>query len=157
RGTGGMLLLEGPAGIGKSAVLAAAARQARGLGVTVAAGRPTGPDRAAPLAPLLEALRSADPSVLTPDSLGALADLGGGSRILLADRLGEMIAGYTRTRPLLVVLDDMQWADDLTAFALRALVPTLAAEPVLWLIAQRPLPARPAVQGLVAQSLVAQG
>jgi DNA-binding CsgD family transcriptional regulator len=150
QGTGGLLVLEGPAGIGKSAVLAAAARQARAQGVAVAAGRPTGPDRPALLAPLLDALRSADPPVLTADGVGALADLGG-SRILLADRLGEMIAAYTRTRPLLVVLDGMQWADDLTAFVLRALVPALAAEPVLWLIAQRPLPAHPAGHGLVAR------
>jgi DNA-binding CsgD family transcriptional regulator/predicted ATPase len=150
-----MLLLDGPAGIGKSTVLAAAARQARGLGVAVAAGRPTGPDRAAPLAPLLDALRSADPPVLTAGGLAALADLSG-SQLPLLDRLAEIVTGYTRTRPLLVVLDDLQWADDLTVFALRALVPALAAEPVLWLVARRPQLARPAARGLVTQGRAAR-
>src|SRR5262249_60644546 len=108
-----------------------------------AAGGWAGGAGGAPGAPGGGAGGGAPPPVLTAGCLGALADLGGGSPILLADRLGEMIVDYTRTRPLLVILDDMQWADDLTAFALRALVPALAGEPVLWLVAPRPLPAPP--------------
>ena len=142
RGAGGVVLVEGPAGIGKTALLAAAATLARELGLTVATAVPwasTAPGRGGPLAPLLEALRRADPPVLGAGELGALAEVSG--RVLVADRLAEQIARYARVRPLLIVLDDVHLADELTAFTLRALVPALAGEPVRWLLAQGPVPA----------------
>lgn len=47
-----------------------------------------------------------------------------------------------RTRPLLILLDDAQWADEPTALALRVLIPSLAETPVLWVLARRPGPVR---------------
>jgi len=145
RRTGGCLQLEGPAGIGKSRLLAAAVELAARKGMAVVAGRATELDRVAPLSALLVALCRSDPPVL--DGAGVSA-LGGpeGSRLLLIDRVGDAIKHYAGTRPLLVVLDDEHWADEFTALALRMLIPVLRSAPVLWLLARRPLPARSPVQ-----------
>ena len=43
-------------------------------------------------------------------------------------------------QPLVVMLDDLHWADELSAWALRVLVPGLSSFPVLWLLACRPMP-----------------
>lgn len=68
------------------------------------------------------------------------------NRLFLFDRLGVLIEDYARTRPLAIVLDDVQWVDEFTALALRMLVPGLLSSPVFWLLASRPLPARSPVR-----------
>ena len=150
-GTGGCLVIEGPGGIGKSAVLAVAAEQARERGIAVAAGRATELDGAVPLSALLSALRGSQPPVLDTAALVKLAALGtpNRNRFLLVDRLAGLLEDYAGAQALLVMLDDAQWADELTALTLRMLVPTLRSSPVLWLFARRPLPERaPAQQTL---------
>src|SRR6266540_3591070 len=64
QGTGGCVVVEGPAGIGKSRVLAATTAEAAELGMAVAAGRATVLDRVAPLTTLLTALQSSRPPLL---------------------------------------------------------------------------------------------
>jgi DNA-binding CsgD family transcriptional regulator/tetratricopeptide (TPR) repeat protein len=143
-GTGGCLVVEGPDGIGKSRVLAVAAEEAQRRGVAVAAGRATELDGALPLTALLTALRRSIPPVLDSAGLAELAASGTPhrNRFLLVDQLAMLLEDYVRTRALLIVLDDAQWADELTALTVRMLVPTLRSSPVLWLFARRPLPAR---------------
>jgi len=144
-GAGDCVIVEGPAGIGKSRMLAEAAAQADGLGLTVAAGRATELDRIAPLSTLLTALSGCDPPVLTGTDLAGLREHEDG-RFWLIDRLGGLLEVYSHSRPLVVSLDDVQWADELTALTLRVLVPALRSSPVLWLLARRPLPARSTAQ-----------
>ncbi|MFL6125447.1 AAA family ATPase [Actinophytocola sp.] len=144
-GNGDCVVVEGPAGIGKSRMLAEAAAQASGLGLTVAEGRATELDRIAPFSTLLTALSVCAPSVLDKDDLASLRDHAD-SRFWLIDRLGGILESYSHVRPLVVSLDDVQWADELTALTLRVLVPALRSSPVLWLLARRPLPARSAPQ-----------
>src|SRR5918998_1466221 len=86
-GTGGCLIIQGPAGIGKSRLLVTAAVQARDLGVRVAEGRATPLDRVAPLTPLLIALRGSEPPVLDEAGLASLTPHQN-SRYWLVDRLG---------------------------------------------------------------------
>ncbi|MEU6219989.1 AAA family ATPase [Streptomyces sp. NPDC047022] len=136
-GSGACQIVSGPAGIGKSRLLAGLVEEAAGLGVEVAHGRATELDQVAPLTTLLTALRTAD--------IPALRDLTtpgdpSSNRFWLVNRLGELIEKYLTTRPLLVVVDDVQWADELSALALRFLVPTLASSPVAWVLARRPTP-----------------
>lgn len=147
-GAGGCLVFTGPAGIGKTRLLAETAREAAAVGLTVAAGRATQLDRAAPLHTLLHTLRSALPAVT--------ADTAPAGRFGLLDRLGEAVEMYTRSQPLLIAIDDAQWADELSASALRLLVPLLASSPVLWLLARRSAPARSPGQNAV-DALVAMG
>src|SRR5205814_664629 len=110
-GRSGCVVIEGPAGIGKSRLLTVVADAARARGLALAVARPIELDRIAPLSPLLRALRAAEPPVLGDT---ALADLGEqeGSRFWLLNRLGEMIEEFATSRPLVIVVDDAQWADE---------------------------------------------
>ncbi|MFG6199342.1 ATP-binding protein [Nonomuraea sp. JJY05] len=138
----GCVVVEGPAGIGKSRLLEEAARRARARGTAVALGRATELDRVAPLSTLLRPLASGD------GPLGAGFGDGG---FRLIERVGEAVERFTRSRPLAIVLDDVQWADELTCLALRQLVPGLAGSPVVWLLGRRPLPEQEAVDRLVEE------
>jgi DNA-binding CsgD family transcriptional regulator len=151
-GVGSCVIVDGPAGIGKSRLLAAAAAQARALGMAVASAGATELDHVAPLVALLTALRSSDPPMVED-----AADLGGPStsRFWVVDRLAELVEKYASTRSVLIVLDDTQWVDELTALALRMLVPTLASSPVMWLLGVRPVSGRSPGQDAVNRLLEA--
>ncbi|MFC8508796.1 AAA family ATPase [Streptomyces sp. NPDC057411] len=138
-GTGACLVIEGSPGIGKSRLLAAASEYATGLGVATAEGRATKLDHVAPLSTLLGALRNSAPLVV--DNFDQLGDPAA-NRFWLIDQLGERLERYVAERPLLITLDNVQWADELTALALRLLVPSLTSSPVLWLLACRTAPSR---------------
>lgn len=134
-GGGGCIVVEGPAGIGKTRVLESVAAEARRYDIQVAAGRATEFDRAAPLATMLGVLRGYAPEL----ALGALRSPEA-SALIRIDRLRVALEEQVRDNRLLVVVDDSHWADELTALALRVLVPALALSPVLWLLARRPEP-----------------
>jgi ATP/maltotriose-dependent transcriptional regulator MalT len=138
--TGTCMIVEGPPGIGKTRLLAEAAAEAHALGMVVATARATELDRIAPLTTLLMALRSCRPAVLDAGGIASLSSLGTqqGSGFWVVSQLGIQIEQFAATRALVVVLDDIQWADELTALALRILVPTLGSSRVMWLLACRP-------------------
>ncbi|MET7338440.1 AAA family ATPase [Nonomuraea sp. NPDC005650] len=157
----GCVVVEGPAGIGKSRLLEESAGPARARGTAVALGRATELDRVAPLSTLLRPLASGSgpPGMELGDGfrsinrggdgLGSTERDGDGFRAI--ERVGEAVERYTRTRPLAIVLDDVQWADELTCLALRQLVPGLAGSPVVWLLGRRPLPEQEAVDRLIEE------
>lgn len=136
-GAGGCVVIEGPAGLGKSRILESLAAEAAALGVTVAAGRAAELDRVTPLSTMLGLLRGHAPELCT----GALVDNDAGA-LWRFDQLRSSIEDYVRERRLLVLLDDAHWADELTAQMLRMLVPALSSSPVLWVLARRPGPVR---------------
>jgi DNA-binding CsgD family transcriptional regulator len=152
RGIGDCIVVEGPAGIGKSRILETACSDASELGMAVASGMATEIDRAAPLSTLVTALQNSQAPGLDVADLAVV----GGNPLWLVDRLGEVIEEGVRTGPLLVTLDDAHWADELTALALRLLVPALSSSPVLWLLARRPAPARRSAQDAI-EWLIGQG
>lgn len=130
---GGSLVIEGPAGIGKSRLLSAAMVEARAMGLAVATGRATELDRFAPMTTLMTALKNTEPEPIDVSHLVGQES----SRFWLVDRLGEAIEEYIRSRPLVVALDDAHWTDELSALALLLLVPALAGAPVQWLVTRR--------------------
>ncbi|WP_030915087.1 AAA family ATPase [Streptosporangium amethystogenes] len=136
---GNVMLVEGEPGIGKTLLLGEAAGLAAARGTAVASGQADELGRLTPLGPLLSALEES-PAPLTvarnaaPDGPGLLLWLAEQVRTSLERRLG---AG-----PLLVTLDDLQWADAATLMALRTLPSRLAERPVAWLLACRSTPAR---------------
>jgi ATP/maltotriose-dependent transcriptional regulator MalT len=141
-GTGGCLVVTGAPGIGKTRLLTAAAQQADALGLAVAAAGAAELDRVAPMRTLASALRAARPAPI--DLSGLQTDPN--SRFSQIDRIGEALEEYTADRPLLVIIDDAQWTDELSVLALRVLVPILSSAPVRWLLARRPVPARSPAQ-----------
>jgi DNA-binding CsgD family transcriptional regulator len=136
RGSGSCVIVDGPFGIGKTHLLKAAALEGAERGLTVVAGRASITDQPIPIHLLINFLRhvmsgEADfDDLVRPDR----------NPFWLMDRVGELVERAARRRPLVVVLDDAQRIDDVSALALRGLVQSLASSPVLWLVARRPVP-----------------
>ncbi|XVQ08136.1 LuxR C-terminal-related transcriptional regulator [Spirillospora sp. CA-255316] len=125
-GGAGTLLVEGDPGTGKSMLRAEALGAARDLGLQTAGGRCVALGQGRPLQPLLNAFGpSAAAGPAFPDPV---------------EGLGRAIAERARGGPLLIGLDDLQWADSATLAAICALRESLAAAPVSWLLLRRPVP-----------------
>ncbi len=137
-GAGAFVVLGGESGIGKTSVATAFSRQATGAQFRVITGEcdPVGGQALHPFRPLLreiadhcragpavlervlglrlQVLREQDPALaaLADDDVPRLAPEIANRR-LLAD-LGETLAAFAREAPLLLILDDLQWADEAT-------------------------------------------
>ena len=135
-GRGGVLVLEGEPGIGKSAVFAAIIEQAAVMQFVYGVSKADQIGRISPAAPLLLALRSGSRPVLTAAELADLAPRTAEPLLLLEDVTGllERVAGQS---PLLIGIDDAQWSDPVSRFVLRSLPSRLAGHPILWLFASR--------------------
>ena len=112
-----VLLVEGDPGTGKSLLLAAAAREARARGVSLVTVVADELGQATPLAPLLSAVHA---TATAAPSLGTVFT-----------RLEAMAAAC----PVLVTVDDVQWADQATMHAFRSLRHLLASYPLSWILA----------------------
>ncbi|MFG1606435.1 LuxR C-terminal-related transcriptional regulator [Actinoplanes sp. NPDC049265] len=121
----GVVVVGGEPGIGRTALLRAEVAHASGDGyASYAAARPD--DAIAPLATLAPALRP----LMSADAFHSLADLQD-KPLWLAERLASVLAAKA---PALIAVDDVRWADPLSAFLLRTLPARLAGAPVRWLI-----------------------
>jgi len=151
-GRGGAALVEGEPGIGKSALLRAAAADAaeRGCRVLWAAGDPLG--AAFPLAPLLDAfaVRESSPDPARAEVARALRGAyagpgggpGGGAPGAAAELLLSLVDEVCAAVPALLVVDDLQWADEITVGVCHRLARTKEQRALLVLGATRPLPRR---------------
>ncbi|MFI6057758.1 AAA family ATPase [Streptomyces sp. NPDC051286] len=136
RGEGGILRVEGPAGIGRSRILAEAAAAARRRGTRVFEGAADPDEQFVPLGPLLEGVLSGEEPLPGAQLLRDLAATPG-QRFWLLQELGDRLREAARNGPLLVVLDDLQWCDDLTLLTFHTLAVGLSSHPILWLVAVR--------------------
>jgi DNA-binding CsgD family transcriptional regulator len=150
RGEGGVLVVEGEAGIGKSRLVAEVIDVAGRAGLVVAAGAAGELDELAPLASLLTALRAGTPP-LVPAKVFHSLDGSGDQRAAVLDRLGAGLEARARESPLLIALDDVQWADSATLLAVRVLTLQLASYPVVWLLTRRPHPSSVALERTLDQ------
>ncbi|WP_324604405.1 helix-turn-helix transcriptional regulator [Streptomyces sp. NRRL F-4474] len=136
RGRGGIVRVEGPAGIGRSRILAEAAAAARRSGTRVFEGAADPDDQFVPLGPLLEGVLAGEEPLSGAQRLRDLATTPG-QRFWLLQELGDRLREAARNGPLLVVLDDLQWCDDLTLLTFHTLAAGLSSHPILWLVAVR--------------------
>ncbi len=162
-GQGGIIAIEGDAGMGKSRLLQEIEASAQWRGVTLLIGRAAEYPAASPYAPLCEALADtlASPraiqleTLLPPETLAACAPLHPPWRDLASlptlpparacrrfqQALAAVWQALANLAPHLLVLDDLHWTDaDLWA-ALDALVPSLRQQRLLLLLTYR----RPAI------------
>ena len=135
-GVGSVVLVAGEPGMGKTRLLTEAARVARRLALRVGAGAAEPGGGVVELAPLMTALFDGPHSLLERGALGALRSRPEERYWLLQD-LQAMLERSALDGPVLVSLDDLQWADGGTAAALRALPARLADLPVAWILAFR--------------------
>lgn len=152
-GRGSVVIVRGLPGMGKSALLAAGARLAAERGIRVLSGAGDPAAQVVPLGPLLEALVLANDPLVDP---GVLRELSGSpdQRFWLLREIQEALERAALREPLLISVDDMQWADAATLSALGTLPRHLASHPIGWLFALRPgvltVPAREALTRLEA-------
>ena len=136
-GIGTVALVEGGAGMGKSRLLDEVATMARRLSIRVGSGVAEPCDTVVQLSALMDALFDGPSPILERAALRD-AHTSPEQRYWLLQDLEALLERAALEAPLLVCLDDMQWADSGTAAALRTLPARLATVPVAWVIALRP-------------------
>ncbi len=126
-----VLLISGPAGMGKSRLLTCAEALAREAGAEVLKAAAFEPETVRPFALWSDLTRqiqgSADPFTSTPRE----------NREQLLAALSDLIAGRMGNGPLALLLDDLQWCDDSSATALHYVIRTNRQRPLLTIIAAR--------------------
>ncbi|WP_225846844.1 AAA family ATPase [Streptomyces sp. HPF1205] len=147
---GGVLLVEGPPGAGRSRLLTDATAHAARSGFWAVYAAADEVRRAVPLAPLSAALGGGSAHA-PPAGEGGTAGPAGpiDARPMDAgpigtgpidtgpiDRFRVRLDRRLRSGPVAVVLDDLHWADPLTLAALHSLVTRFAARPVVWILAR---------------------
>ena len=134
-GQGGLVICSGEAGVGKTTLVGAAAALAREQGGRVLTGHCYDLSAAPPYGPWIEIAREAAPR---PDLPLSLASLMSGSPHDGARDRGELFEGVLHhlvtlaaETPLLVVLEDLHWADQASLDLLAFVAARLASEPLL--------------------------
>ncbi len=136
-GAGGVAIVEGAAGLGKTRLLAAARAAAGTLSFRTGLGTAEPGHSSVELAVLMEALFGGAESLVERAALGS-HDRSREEPFWLLQDVQTLLERAALRQPLLVCLDDVQWADAGCGFALRMLTQWLASLPVAWLIAVRP-------------------
>lgn len=136
RGEGGIIRVEGPVGIGRSRILVEAAAAARRRGTRVFEGTADPDEHFVPLGPFLDGVLGGNEPLSGVVRLRDLATTPG-QRFWLLQELGDRLRETVRNGPLLVVLDDLQWCDDLTLLTFHTLAAGLSSHAILWLVAVR--------------------
>jgi ATP/maltotriose-dependent transcriptional regulator MalT len=136
-GRGGLVLLAGEAGIGKTALARDLAREAHARSATVLLGRAYDLSEPSPYGVWLDLL-GAVPQSDQPDPVGDMraalqpeAGQAAGSQAAIFARVLDGFARLARQRPLVCVLDDLHWADHASLDVLRFVARQLAALPLL--------------------------
>jgi DNA-binding CsgD family transcriptional regulator len=145
QGHGGVLVIEGPPGIGKSRLLTEVMALADKAGVRTLFGEAFEYQQTVPFFPLFMATLGADPPVGDAD---ALRRLGGSEdlRYWVVHDLADAIHAAAAETPLAIVLEDIHWADNSTLLALRSLATARPDVAVLWVLTARTGAGGPAVQ-----------
>ncbi|MFJ7904280.1 ATP-binding protein [Streptomyces sp. NPDC096198] len=148
-GSGGLALIQGEPGIGKTTLLAETVSRAKAAGFSVGLGKADELHHIVPLSSLAACVLHGDQPLLSDTAFADLAR-NQDQRIWLVERLAEAIEDRACRAPVLIGLDDAQWADPLSRFALKQLPARLRTSPVLWMLAGRLDPAGPAEEIVAA-------
>ncbi|HET8629858.1 MAG TPA: AAA family ATPase [Thermomicrobiales bacterium] len=140
-GEGGLVLLGGEAGIGKTALAEAVGREAAARGALVLVGRCYDLSETPPYGPWLDAFARYPRDPALPPLPAPLAERGRlgpvASREALFAQVRDFLAAAAATCPLVLLLDDLHWADPASLDLLRVLARGLADLPLLLLATYR--------------------
>ena len=136
-GAEAVVVVEGAAGMGKSRLLAEVAAIACSLGVRVGRSAADPSEAVVELTTLLAALFDGTDPILDSGELSILHAQPEQRFWLLRD-LQQLLERAALEAPLLISIDDAQWADSGTIAALRTLPMRLMGLPIAWVVALRP-------------------
>ena len=148
-GRGSAVLIEGEPGIGKSALVRAVGAEAVSLGCQIFWGAGDELGQTLPLLPFLDGLRVREPS-RNPRRKAILAllrgELASGHGEDMAAALAEQLLALTEElcaiRPVILVVDDLQWADRASVTLWERLARSARHLPLLLVGIMRPVPQR---------------
>ena len=148
-GGGSSVLIEGEPGIGKSTLVRAALAEAAEAGCQVFWGAGDELGQALPLLPLLEGLRVREPSANPRRNTivrllrgEVAADRGTDVSAALAEQLLALVAEQCAVQPTILVIDDLQWADQASVALWGRLARSVRQLPLLLVGMMRPVPQR---------------
>jgi DNA-binding CsgD family transcriptional regulator len=148
-GRGTAMLIEGEPGIGKSSLVRAALAEVNDIGYELFWGAGDELGQALPLLPLLDGLRvrelSSNPrrnSIVRLLRGEVVADRGADVSAALAEQLLALIAEQCALRPTILVVDDLQWADQASVALCARLARSARRMPLLLIGTMRPVPQR---------------
>jgi DNA-binding CsgD family transcriptional regulator/tetratricopeptide (TPR) repeat protein len=148
-GRGSSVLIEGEPGIGKSALVRTALAGAAEAGCQMFWGAGDELGQALPLLPLLEGLRVREPSANPRrETIVRLlrgettADRGTDMTAALAEQLLALVAEQCAVQPTILVIDDLQWADQASITLWGRLARSVRQVPLLLIGMMRPVPQR---------------
>jgi ATP/maltotriose-dependent transcriptional regulator MalT len=145
QGRGGVLVIEGPPGIGKSRLLTEVLALAEKAGARALFGEAFEYQQAVPFFSLFMATLRADPPVGDVEALRRLGD-SVDLRYWVVQDLADAIYAAAAETPLAIMLEDIHWADNATLLALRSLAIARPDVAVLWVLTARTGAGGPALQ-----------
>src|SRR3954469_11932729 len=173
-GEGRLLMIEGPAGIGKTRLLRSARERATAADMPVLSARGSELERDFPFAVVRQLLEPAVTGVAedrraelfagTAEAAEAVLGIGGESvapdrstdlSFGLLNGLYWLLANIAQSAPTLIVVDDAHWSDPGSLRFLTFLLPRLEDLPILMVLATRPGHHDPALARLAADHLAA--
>jgi DNA-binding CsgD family transcriptional regulator len=149
RGRGSSVLIEGEPGIGKSALVRAVVAEAPTAGGQMFWGAGDELGQELPLLPFLDGLRVREPSAnprrtaIVQLLRGEVAtDRGTDVPAVLAEQLLALVAEQCAIQPTILVIDDLQWADQASITLWGRLARSARQMPLLLVGMMRPVPQR---------------
>ncbi|MGI8856899.1 MAG: ATP-binding protein [Thermomicrobiales bacterium] len=140
-GQGGLVLIAGEAGIGKTALAEALCREASERGALVLVGRCYDLTETPPYGPWIELFGRYQPgngSPALPEPFARRGTVGAvASQAALFRQVQDFLAALAAKRPIVLLLDDLHWADPASLDLLRVIARTIAALPLLILATYR--------------------
>ncbi len=149
-GRGGIVFVEGEPGVGKSAVLVEGLAPASGAGCLVLSGRGDELTTRFPLRPLLDCIdatvartnprRAAIDELLQGPASGLGAFDRGNPVPAACEQFLALVDELCAASPVVLVVDDLQWADEATVQVWHRLARSVGEVPLLLVGATRPVP-----------------